>query len=67
MKAIFGPSRYDNPNVYYQELDREESIILMRSRIYKINQKILKNGAIYKHVDPSFKYVHEVKREKNDD
>ena len=61
MKAIFKPSRFDNPNVYYQELEAEESIILMRNRVYKINQRILKNGGRYSHIDPTFKYV----REKN--
>lgn len=63
MKAIFKPSRYDNPNVYYQELDKEESIILMRSRVYKINQRLLKCGAKYKYVDPNNKYQHESKIE----
>ena len=62
MKVIFKPSIYDNPNKYYQELDKEESIILMRNRVYKINQQILKNGGRYTHIDPTFKYV----RQKNE-
>lgn len=59
MKAIFKPSLYDNPNKYFQEIEAEESVILMRSIIYKINQRILKKGGRYTHIDPSFRYIRE--------
>jgi len=58
MKVIFRASLFDNPNMYYQVVEAEESVITMRHRIYKINQNILKKGGKYSCVDPSLRYVH---------
>lgn len=56
-------SKYDNKNIYHLEIEAEESVISMRHRVFKINEKILKGGAKYKHIEPSLRYMHLEKRD----
>lgn len=50
MKVIFKPSKYDDKNIYHLEVEAEESVIVMRNRIRKINQRALKKGARYTYI-----------------
>lgn len=56
MQVIFPPSKFDESCWNIQQLEEEESIIIMRKRIWELNQRLLKKGAKNTIIDSFYRY-----------